>query len=52
MQHTTTIIDKLKYEVKSDDVYCSDILVDDAGRSSRINDSEAAGSTTSKQQGR
>jgi hypothetical protein len=48
MQHTSTITEKLKYEVKSDDVYWLDILVDDAGGSSSFDDVEVAGSTTSK----
>jgi hypothetical protein len=38
MQHTSTITDKLKYEVKLDDAYLPDILVDDIGGSSRVND--------------
>jgi hypothetical protein len=60
MQHTSTITDELKYKVKSDDVYWSDILVDDAGRkqqgqrrrSSGADDVEAAGPMTLKQQSR
>jgi hypothetical protein len=35
MQHNSTITDKLKYKIKSDNMYWSDILLDDTGRSSR-----------------
>jgi hypothetical protein len=42
MQHTSIVIDKLKYEVKSDDTYLSDILVDDVGGNSRVDDKIAS----------
>jgi hypothetical protein len=32
MMHISNITDELKYKVKSDDVYSSDILVDDVGQ--------------------
>jgi hypothetical protein len=38
MQQISTIIYKLKYEVKSDDMYRLDILINDASGSSRVDD--------------
>lgn len=46
MQHTSTIINKLKYEVKLDDVHLSYILLIDAVGNNRDDDVEAVGSTT------
>jgi hypothetical protein len=46
MQHTSTIIYELKYEVNTDDAYWLDTLVDNAYGSSRVDNVEAIGSMT------
>lgn len=41
MQHTFIITDELKYEIRSDDMYRSDILIDNV-EGNRVNDVEAS----------